>query len=40
VVVQAGQLWLRAPASLMGVMMWLWPTTSTTWKETATVVQA
>jgi hypothetical protein len=39
VVMQAGQLPLSAPAALMGAMILLVPTTSTTWKETATVVQ-
>jgi hypothetical protein len=39
VVIQAGQSPFSAPAALMGVMMRLSPTTRTTWKDTATVVQ-
>lgn len=39
VVTQAGQLSLSAPATLIGAIVLLWPTISTTWKETATVVQ-
>jgi hypothetical protein len=31
---------LSAPAALIGAMTLLWPTTSTIWNETATVVQA
>jgi hypothetical protein len=39
VVMQAGQLSLSASATLIGVTILLRPTTRTTWKETATVVQ-
>jgi hypothetical protein len=31
---------LSAPAALIGAMMWLEPTISTSWNETATVVHA
>jgi hypothetical protein len=40
VVRQYGQLTLSAPAALIGAITLLRPTTSTTWKETATVVHA
>jgi hypothetical protein len=38
VVVQAGQSPLNAAAALMGAMIRLWPSRSTTWTDTATVV--
>lgn len=31
---------MSAPAALIGAMFLLWPTTRTTWNETATVVHA
>ena len=40
VVMQLGQLRLSASATLIGMILSLWPTTSTSWKETASVVQA
>ena len=40
VVMQAGQSRLSASATLIGMISSLWPTTRTSWKETASVVQA
>ena len=40
VVMQLGQLRLSASATLIGMIRSLWPTTSTSWNETARVVQA
>ena len=40
VVMQAGQSRLSASATLIGMIRSLWPTTRTSWKETASVVQA
>ena len=40
VVMQLGHLRLSASATLIGVIRSLWPTTSTSWKETASVVHA
>ena len=40
VVMHAGQLRLSASATLIGMIRSLWPTTRTSWKETARVVQA
>ena len=40
VVMQLGHLRLSASATLIGMILSLWPTTSTSWKETASVVQA
>ena len=37
---QYGQLTFSASATLIGVILSVWPTTRTSWKETATVVQA
>jgi hypothetical protein len=36
----SGQLRLSASATLIGMIRSLWPTMSTSWKETASVVQA
>src|SRR5205809_705868 len=40
VVTHDGQLTLSASATLIGMIVSVWPTTSTSWNETATVVQA
>ena len=40
VVMHSGQFRLSASATLIGMILSLWPTTSTSWKETASVVQA